>query len=204
MVAWLLEVVAGALLAIIGVGLWALPTDTPLIGRPPMLAGWLLIAVGALNIVIVTARRYAGEARAKRRQEPEAVPAALSSAPTPAQNGSAQHPPRSYSSLTTAELLRLGATEGLTEVERDRLLAPHKNSWHRVEGVVIDVTPTLPLWVDVQIQESNGGPKVMAFFWNEMDRAAALNVGAEVHLAGRFERVGGSAFVVLEECELLD
>lgn len=57
MVAWLLELAAGVGLVVAGFGLWALPTDTPVIGRPPVVFGWLLIALGVLIVVASTFAR---------------------------------------------------------------------------------------------------------------------------------------------------
>ena len=71
--AWLLEVAAGVALAVAGIGLWALPADTPIIGRPPLTIGWVLIVLGMLIVVLATAARFGLEFQAPLRRHRKVV-----------------------------------------------------------------------------------------------------------------------------------
>jgi hypothetical protein len=55
--AWLLEIASAVALIVGGLGVWALPTSTLVVGRPPVAVGWILIGLGILVFLGSTGAR---------------------------------------------------------------------------------------------------------------------------------------------------
>jgi hypothetical protein len=206
--AWLLEFATGVGVCLGGIGLWALPKDTPVIGRPPVLVGWLVIALGVLIIALSMVTRSGFEIQPPRVRR-KAPPLARYDIPRPERTDSAPIPApqkivRVYTDANVAELVALGRTAGLTNAERARLLAPHVGKWLRIEGAVDDVN-VYPGFVQVIIRIDPALPPPIVFFRSDLDRVAALRKGARIHMAGRFTGVAPpSDSVAMDDCELLD
>src|SRR5438445_12014122 len=85
MLAWRLELGAAIAVAAVGIGLWALPRDTPEIGRPPVWVGWLLIAIAIVIALLSSAGRIGLELQApiRRRRAARRVGQQFQTTPIP-------------------------------------------------------------------------------------------------------------------------
>ncbi len=220
--AWLLELAGAVVLAIAGITLWALPPDTPVIGRPPTGYGWLCIAVAVLIALLSTANYFGLEFEQpiKRRTVvkisnrvlpaspvPTAAPAPVpitQPLPVPARPGRPREP---YSDATIDGLMELAKTPNLTAIQLDGLLAPYKGKWMAIQGVVTDVEKPVGVGeVRVSLSKVNGDDQVTANAWfvTGQERAAALHRGANVHVLGKLRSVFGIGLISFDECELTD
>jgi hypothetical protein len=219
--AGLLELAGATALAIAGVGLWALPPETPVIGRPPTLLGWLCIVIAALIAILSTANflgldfqvpiRRRVPTEPKQVQPP--VPIPINPAPQPVP---APHPVPApvatdrirepYSDAKIEALIELGKTPNLTGVQMDTLLAPYKGKWIVIQGEVKDVDKPLSGWVKATLSKVNGDARLAAITWftaDQMERAAALHRGASVRVLGKVLSIHGTSdFFSLDDCEL--
>ena len=222
--AWLLELAGAVALAFVGISLWVVPTDTPVIGRPPMAFGWLCIIGAALIALLSTVnyvRSFGIELQSpirrqnlpKVRIEPQPAipvpvpirkPAPLSPskpAPLPMEPGQEQ---RLFSDATPEALIELAKTPNLTGAQLDNLLAPYKGKWMAVQGDVDDVDTTWPQFLIVPLSRINGNEqvKVQAYFYTDKDRVAALYRGAHIRVLGQIKNADRFGRVYLDQCEL--
>jgi hypothetical protein len=209
---WLGELAAGVSMCLGGIGLWALPEGTPVIGRPPVLVGWACIIFGAVMVVVSILNRFGLELRAPvgrritKASETVAVPVRdrtpLPEAPrirfvSPA----APKPERMKADVTLAEVKALGETPNLTNAERNRLLAPHVGKWFNIIGKVMDVNPGRDTLAQV-VLEADGGAEVLAYFSEDMERVGSLRKGSALHILGKFTGAIGH-YLNLEDCEIV-
>jgi hypothetical protein len=195
-----------------GVGLWALPKDTPVVARPPVLVGWLVIGLGVLIIVVsmVTRSGYEVQPPLRRKSLPvkkDLPRAKLGSTPLPWPPPIPKPVERIYTDATPVDLLALGNTPNLTNAERARLLAPHLGKWLRIEGLVDEVNPQTS-WVQVLITKpvaDSAMPLMIAHFDSDLDRVVALRKGAQIRVAGKFDGLSVmNVALTLSDCELLN
>ena len=214
MLGWLLEVAAGVALIVAGIGLWAVPTDTPIIGRPPLAIGWVLILLGVLILVLSTAARFGLEVQSPLRQKVRSLPGPrlerandpmpAQATPVPLNSLAPPEPaPRIIVDRTPEQLL--ANFKGVTAVQgRDRV-ARYIGNWLRVSGPLSNVLGTHPDSVQVTFQgrslfEYNN---VYAYFrekkWS--DRLALLSPGDHIAVIGRIRDLD-TQNVHLDDCEL--
>jgi hypothetical protein len=143
------------------------------------------------------------------REPAPAPPHTERSAMGPAIPGVQAKVERVYSLLTRAELFALGNTPNLTNAQRATLLAPHMGTWLRIEGVVDEVNAYLPSFVQVvigaDVTDPVKPPLTLATFKSDLNRLVALQKGARIQLAGRFNGVTAmNVGVAFDDCELLN
>ncbi len=208
MQAWLIELGTGVALCLGGIGLWALPTDTPVIGRPPVIVGWLVIALGVLIIILSIATRSGYEVQSPLKRKSPLIakyegsrPERIDSATGPSLHAVPQKVEKVYSEATPADLVAIRNMPNLTSVERGRLLAPHVGKWMRIEDVVLDVHAE-PGIVHLSMGTNVIDP-ISADFRSDLDRAAALRKGARVRVLGKFSRFLGANAMLFTDCEFL-
>jgi hypothetical protein len=211
---WLIELGAAAALAIAGVTLWALPANTPVVGNPPEVYGWLCIVVGALIAVLSTANYFRIEFQSPLRRR-SALPVVI---PPPAPSAQEQQglapqaapasPQREFTRAMPRQLVDLAGTAGLTGAQANQLLRPHVGKWIVLDGKVTDVRD-YDYTVQVSIDLLGGDADIdsIAHFNGEKERAASLPVAAQVRLQGKIREVRSSALlktIVLDECQFAD
>ncbi len=224
--AWLLELAGAAALAIAGVGLWALPTNTLVVGRPPTVVGWLCIIAAALLALLSTANYFGVDFQLPIRRRtttkmwsqgqtpvPMPTPAA---APVPIPTSAPMRMPsrhleaattRTYSDATFDALVEMAKTPNLTAIQIDSLLAPYKGQWMAIQGVVDDVEKVVGASsVRVRLSQVNGEARRTATAWFDRgtERPAALHRGANVHVLGKILNIYATGMISLDDCEFSD
>jgi hypothetical protein len=216
MQAWLIEFATGVVVSLAGIGLWALPTDTPIIGRPPLVVGGLVIALGLVIVALSMATRFEVQPPLRRKSRPPAKHELLrlertDGAAGPALSAVPVKVPRNarvYSDATPAELLALGTMPNLTSAERARLVEPHVAKWLRVDGLVEDVDASYKdqsgfVLVSIDELPNTAMSRTLASFRTDLDRVAALRKGARVRIEGTFAGISPMGLAVrLDDCEL--
>jgi hypothetical protein len=196
MLAWLLELGAAIAVAAVGVVLWSLPPETPVVGRPPLLVGWVFIAIGVVIAVLSSAGRVGWEFQSPIRRKGAGGRAAPVPPPTPTPQTfnlppmSAPTPPaRVFTDMTAQGLAGLANQQTLTKAQVDKLLEAHKDKWLSISGVVIDVRPPQQTFVLVALGTVDGheGMHALVTFRADFDRAEALHRGADVKVRGTID-----------------
>jgi hypothetical protein len=218
---------------IAGVALWALPAATPVVGRPPIVVGWVCVILGGLIVILATAnfvREY--EFQPPIRHKVAVNPAEQSQAVAPAaplpvpQASQPTAPPiptpqpvrptvrpgqrREFTDATPRDLVKLANTPGLTKVQVSRLLEPHIGKWLAIEGIVDDVSGSSS-WAGLNLIDVNGDHTLKAkAYFNKKDgaqayeRATALHRGARLRVQGKIDGVAGWGHITLDPCEFVE
>ena len=221
MQAWLIEFATGVVVSLAGIGLWALPNDTPFIGRPPLFVGWLVIALGLAIVALSIATRFEVQPPLRRKALPpakqelprlvrtdSATGPALSAVPVKVPITVPRNSERVYSDATPAELLALGNMPNLTSAERARLLEPHVGKWLQVDGVVEDVDTSYRdqsgfTSVTIDALANSEMARTLASFLSDLDRVARLRKGGRIRVAGTFAGISPMGTALrLNDCEL--
>jgi hypothetical protein len=223
MLAWLLELGGAIAVAAVGVGLWSLPPNTPVVGRPPLWVGWIFVAFGVLTAVVSSAGHVGLQLQSPVRRRahitfapkpPQATPVPIPIAPAAPIVPAAPRPPmahqtgRTLTDATVDSLVELARTPNLTGTQRDALLAPYKGKWMTVEGSVQDVDRPMGTYLKVTLEGVSSSPRVTvnAYFEANNARVAALHRGASIRVVGEIRSVYGGGFglgaVTLDKCEI--
>jgi len=217
MLDWLRDFGASIGLAVTGVVLWALPTNTPIVGRPPFWVGAACIIVAAITLILATLHHSGRELQSpvrKRHVEPSSETASeLSRVVQPESTApasvTASDNVREFADATVSELLKLARTEGLTSAQALALLRPHIDKWLPIEGPIDDVSD-YGFMTQIVMRIGNDqplGPRVIAEFASARgrERAVALHKGALVHVQGQIYSIEGYANIVrLKNSEFVD
>jgi hypothetical protein len=196
---FLLELGAGLTVVIAGVGLWALPRDTPVIGRPPVLFGGLLVVLGALIVGMSLASRLGVHApRELKRADSKRPSGQRVTKAAGDKNTESVVTVRPLADLTAEDLIKIERDGELTTTEKNRLLEPYIGQRLKAEGQVDNVwgTAESPV-VGVSIIERDHF--VDAHFMADKARASLLRKGVAVRIRGELESVADYG-ITLREC----
>jgi hypothetical protein len=209
MLAWLLELAAAIAVAAVGVVLWSLPTDTPIIGRPPLVVGWVVISIGLVIAALSSAGRVGLEVQSPVRRrvldpQPDSTTPPPHDSPLPAQpkdQGRALGEGE-VADITPQDLVRLANTADLTAAQIDALIAPHRWKWLVIEGRVREV---YRVGNEASV-DGDASMRATAYFLagKDAERALSLLRGVRRRLGGKISSASRYSNVTLVNCEFID
>jgi len=218
---WLLELAAAVGLALAGPFLWSLPSNTPVVGHPPDVIGWVCVVGGIVIAALSTANYFGLEIEVRRKghgntaPDPPQIPAAVSPALIPPAGQPANRGPAlakgEFTDASARDLVQLAAAASpqLTAAQQALILAPHKGKWLAVGGVVDDVKQ-YPSWSIVDLVTIDGIAELTATAYFDKgadpgyDRSVALHKGARIRIRGKVMNATRSGNVSLDACEFID
>jgi hypothetical protein len=180
-----------------GVGLWALPTDTPIIGRPPIAIGGMLVIYGVLLVILTVMHHFGIELQSpfRRRVSKQSPQPPISPLLIPAPPSG---PVKEFTDITISQIRQFEDTPNLTRAQLKAVLAPYIGKYMTVQGTVSNVdTGGI-----TQLILASDGTHVQAYFDGEPVPVTSLVKGSTVKVVGQFKDVVGNS-VSLMHCELV-